>query len=283
MYGAIIGDIVGSVYEFDNITTKDFPLFSSSCTFTDDTIMTLAVARALLRSQTDSAALRPLLVQEMQAMGRDWPGRGYGIRFCQWLYASDPQPYLSFGNGSAMRASPCGLFAVTLEEALSLAEASADVTHNHPEGIKGAQATAAAVYLAKTGQYTKEQIGAYLRSNFYPLDRTVDEIRPGYYFNETCQETVPQALQAFLESTSFEDALRTAISLGGDSDTLAAITCSVAWSYYRARSVDPPQDMAQIQAQADSFLPAAFRQTIQAFASACAARTSASVCPDRPL
>ena len=271
MYGAMIGDIVGSIYEFDNIKTKEFPLFSSGCEFTDDTVMTVAVARALMESLEEQKPCIPLFTVQMQEMGLDWPGRGYGCRFLRWLWERDPQPYNSLGNGSAMRASPCGLIAVTLEEALALAEASAVVTHNHPEGIKGAQATAAAVYLAKNGS-SRAEIRDYIQSNFYPLEQTLDEIRPGYTFNETCQETVPQAIQAFLESESFEDALRCAISLGGDSDTLAAITCSIAWAFYHPWGQALPADMARIQAQTDAFLPRQFRDTIRDFEQLCLRR-----------
>ena len=233
MYGAIIGDIIGSKYEFNNIKTKDFPLISKGCDYTDDSIMTVAVAKALLRAR-EGADLRSALIEEMQSLGRAYPYPlgGYGVRFSAWLRSANPQPYNSYGNGSAMRASPCGIIAVTLEEALALAKVSAEVTHNHPEGIKGAQAVAAAVFLAKRS-LSKDQIREYLRENFYPLDRSLDEIRPGYGFHESCQKTVPEAIQAFLESDSYEDAIRNAVSLGGDSDTIAVITGAIAWSYYR--------------------------------------------------
>lgn len=231
MYGAIIGDIVGSVYEFDNIKTKDFPFVSKYSQFTDDTVMTVAVASALIKSIKQQLPFKPLLIDEMQSFGRKYPNAGYGGMFSRWLRSDNPQPYNSFGNGSAMRVSPCGLIAVTLEEALSLAKASAEVTHNHPEGIKGAQATAAAVFLAKSGK-NKREIAKFINANFYDLDKSLEEIRPNYSFNETCQETVPQALEAFLESESYEDAIRNAISIGGDSDTIGAITGAVAWAYY---------------------------------------------------
>ena len=231
MYGAIIGDIVGSVYEFDNIKTKEFPLLQQQCFFTDDTVMTVAVAKALLIAREENRDFKEILVEQMQDFGRRYPGRGYGGRFAQWLLAKDPQPYGSYGNGSAMRVAPCGLMAVTMSEALSLAKASAEVTHNHPEGIKGAQAVAGAVFLAK-GHFPKEDIRNFIEINFYDLEESLDQIRPGYQFNETCQQTVPQAIQAFLESESFEDAIRNAISIGGDSDTVAAITGAIAWPYY---------------------------------------------------
>ena len=235
MYGAILGDIVGSPYEFDwnNYKAKDFPLFRERSEFTDDTVMTLAVAKALLdtRGQTDDA-VRAALVREMQRLGRAYPDRGYGARFGGWLYADEPQPYQSYGNGSAMRVSPAAWLAADLPEALHLAQRTAEVTHDHPEGIRGAQATAAAVFLARTG-HSKADIRAYVEREFgYDLSRTCNEIRPGYRHVESCQETVPEAITAFLESTDFEDALRTAVSLGGDSDTLAAITGSIAEAFY---------------------------------------------------
>lgn len=233
MLGAIIGDIVGSKYEFNNIKSKDFPLFSDDSTYTDDSIMTIAVAKALLRSREEKKDFKPILIEEMQAYGRKYPypKGGYGMRFSHWLSDINPKPYNSFGNGSAMRVSPCGLIAIELYEALSLAKASAEVTHNHPEGIKGAQAVAGAVFLAKQHKEKKE-IADFIRTNFYNLDFTLEEIRYSYQFNETCQGTVPQAIVAFLESNSFEDAIRNAVSLGGDCDTLTAITGSIAWAYY---------------------------------------------------
>lgn len=270
MYGAIIGDIVGSIYEFDNIKTKDFPLFQDRCFFTDDTVMTVAVARALLKARESKSDFKKILISEMQDFGRRYPGRGYGCRFVQWLQVQEPQPYNSYGNGSAMRASPCGLMAVTLSEALSLAKASAEVTHNHPEGIKGAQAVAGAVFLAKCHK-PKEEIRDFIQVMFYDLDKSLDEIRPTYRFNKTCQETVPQAIQAFLESESFEDAIRNAISIGGDSDTVAAITGSIAWTYYTdawdiyaepEKCKNPNLGLLKKTAQ---WLPEEFRHIIQEF------------------
>ncbi len=235
MYGAILGDIVGSPYEFDcnNYKAKDFPLFSQHSDFTDDTVMTLAVAKALLdtRGQADDV-IRTALVTEMRRLGRAYPGRGYGARFGGWLYEDDPQPYHSYGNGSAMRVSSAAWLAGDLAETLRLARLTAVVTHDHPEGIKGAQAAAVAIFLARTG-HSKADIKTYVEREFgYDLSRTCDEIRPDYRHVESCQETVPQAITAFLESTDFEDALRTAVSLGGDSDTLAAITGSIAEGFY---------------------------------------------------
>ena len=235
MYGAILGDIVGSPYEFDcnNYKAKDFPLFSRRSDFTDDTVMTLAVAKALLDTRgQDDAAIKAALVREMQQLGRAYPDRGYGTHFGGWLYEDDPQPYQSYGNGSAMRVSPAAWLAEDMTETLHLAQLTAEVTHDHPESIRGAQAAAAAIFLARTG-CSRADIRAYVERAFgYDLGRTCDEIRPAYRHVESCRETVPQAVTAFLESTSFEDALRTAVSLGGDSDTLAAITGSIAEAFY---------------------------------------------------
>lgn len=277
MYGAIIGDIVGSKYEFHNIKTKDFPFISEGCEYTDDTIMTVAVAKALLRSREEKTPFKPILVREMQSLAKKYPYGGYGVMFTSWLRAADPRPYNSFGNGSAMRVSPCGLIAVTLEEALALAHASAEVTHNHPEGIKGAEATAAAVFLAKAGR-SKEEIREYISAHYYDLSETLDSIRPTYQFNETCQETVPQAIIAFLESTDYEDAIRNAISIGGDSDTVAAITGAIAWSYYRfnapygmqtdkkAGRIWPEScEKTVTEYQIDALLPEEFVKTIEEF------------------
>lgn len=230
MYGAIIGDIAGSVYEFDSIKTKDFPILGPGCTFTDDTVMTIAIASALVRWKRQGMDLPQACTVEMRHFGRHYPNAGYGGRFARWLRSPYPKPYKSYGNGSAMRVSPCGLLAHTEEEALTLARISAEVTHNHPEGIRGAEATALAIFLAKSG-CSKEEMRARLRQ-YYPLERTLDEIRPDYRFDETCQGSVPEALESFLVSDSYEDTLRNAISLGGDADTLAAIAGSVAWAWY---------------------------------------------------
>ena len=238
-----MGDIVGSPYEFDcnNYKAKDFPLFSRRSDFTDDTVMTLAVAKALLSSrEQDDTAIKAALVREMQQLGRAYPDRGYGTHFGGWLYEDDPQHYQSYGNGSAMRVSSAAWLAKDMAESLHLARLTAEVTHDHPEGIKGAQATASAIFLARTG-HGKEEIKAYVEREFgYDLSRTCDEIRPTYHHVESCQKNVSQAIIAFLESTDFEDALRTAVSLGGDSDTLAAITGSIAEAFYGV-----PEDLKQ--------------------------------------
>ena len=231
MLGAIIGDIVGSRFEFNNIRRKDFDFFTDQCVLTDDSIMTLAVAKAILMSQPDYKNLSQNAVECMQTIGRCYPGYGYGDRFYRWIFAENPNPYNSYGNGSAMRISAAGFAAQSLDEAKLLSKLVTEVTHNHPEGMKGAEATAVAIYLAKTGKDILE-IRDYINQHYYTMDFTLDEIRDTYRFNESCQGTVPQALQAFFESTDFEDAIRNAISIGGDSDTVAAICGGVAQAYY---------------------------------------------------
>lgn len=232
MFGAIIGDVVGSRFEFNERKSKDFELFTKGCTFTDDTVMTLTVAKALLPYETitDLTAFKKELVRVMHEVGRRYPRCGYGSRFSAWIMEKRTESYGSYGNGSAMRVAPVAWFAKTLAECETLAAASADVTHNHPEGIKGAVAVAGATFIARMGG-TMAQIRHYTRQ-YYRADFTLDEIRPDYDFVETCQGTVPQALEAFFESTSFEDAIRNAISIGGDSDTIAAMAGSIAEAYY---------------------------------------------------
>lgn len=222
--GAIAGDIIGSYYEFAPIKSTDFKLFHESSCFTDDTIMTVANADWLLTEDD--------LLGIMQEYGNRYLA-GYGCMFYNWLNAYDPQPYNSFGNGSAMRVSPVGWAFDTLGETLNAAKTSAEITHNHPEGIKGAQATAACVYLSRVGK-SKQEIKEYIETLFgYNLDRTCDEIRPAYQFNESCQGTVPESIIAFLESTDYESAIRLTVSLGGDSDTMGAITGGIAEAYYK--------------------------------------------------
>lgn len=231
MIGAIIGDVAGSRFEFNNHRSKDFDIFARNCSVTDDSIMTLAVGKALLdwRKNPD-LDLAKHTVEMMQEIGRPYPGCGFGGRFYRWMYSDDPQPYYSYGNGAAMRVSPVGYFADTMDEAKDLSAIVTGVTHNHPEGLKGAEATACLVWGALHG-WTKEEL-LDLAKTYYDLDFTIDEIRPFYQFNETCQNTVPQALEAFFESDSFEDAIRTAVSVGGDSDTLACITGGIAGAFY---------------------------------------------------
>ena len=234
MLGAILGDMVGSPFEFDrnNHKSKDFPLLSEKSHFTDDTVMTVAVARGLMAGQGNAQKTFAEVQHEMQYWGRKYPNAGYGGMFGRWLRAEHPQPYGSFGNGSAMRVAAAGWLFDTLDKTLEMAKVTAEVTHNHPEGVKGAQATAAAIFLARTG-HSKPEIRQYVEQTFgYDLSRTCDEIRPYYCHVETCQQTVPEAITAFLESNSFEDALRNAVSLGGDSDTLACITGGIAEAFY---------------------------------------------------
>ena len=229
MLGAIIGDIAGSRFEFHNRKTKDFELFHPDCRFTDDTVMTLAVASALMDQEGE---LEDRFVRHMQRLGRAYPNAGYGGRFYDWIFAVDPAPYNSWGNGSAMRVSSVGWLYDTLEKTREVARLTAEVTHNHPEGIKGAEATAAAIYLARTGA-TKDEIKDYIIKEFgYDLSRTLDEIRPTYHHVESCQQTVPEAITAFLEGNDFEDVVRCAVSLGGDCDTLTCIAAGIAEGVY---------------------------------------------------
>lgn len=235
MYGAILGDMIGSPYEFDmGNKSKDFPLFSRHSTYTDDSVMTLAVAEAFLElpPRAEDEEIRQRLTDTMRYYGNQYPHVGYGTAFHCWLVRPDPEPYSSYGNGSAMRVSSVGWLFDDLETVRHMARLSAEITHNHPEGIKGAEATASAIYLARTGS-TKEEIRDYIELNFdYDLSRTCDEIRPTYHHVESCQGTVPEAITAFLEGESFEDVIRTAVSLGGDCDTLTCIAGSIAEGFY---------------------------------------------------
>ena len=234
MIGAILGDMIGAPYEFDRGNkTKDFPLFGSDSEFTDDSVMTVAVAEALMDSAgKNDDEIRQALTASMQKWGKRYPHAGYGGMFLGWLRSQDPKPYGSFGNGSAMRVSAAGWLYDTLEETRHAAALSAEVTHNHPEGIKGAEAAACAVFLARTGSSKKEIRDCIVREFGYDLSRTCDEIRPAYTHNESCQKTVPEAITAFLEGTDFEDVIRTAVSLGGDCDTLTCIAGGIAEAYY---------------------------------------------------
>jgi len=250
MLGAIAGDIIGSIYERHPIKTKDFPLFDPNCRFTDDSVLTVAVADAILKGRLYQVSIREI--------GRQYPHAGYGGSFIQWLGSDNPHPYNSWGNGSAMRVSPVGFAFNTEDEVLTEAKKSAEITHNHPEGIKGAQATALSIFLARTG-HEKEAIRSEISNRFgYDLNRTVDQVRPSYSFDISCQGTVPEAIICFLDSDSYEDSIRNAVSLGGDSDTIACITGGIAEAFYKnipdhierdIRKILPP-DLLQIT---DSF------------------------------
>jgi ADP-ribosylglycohydrolase len=245
--GAVIGDIIGSVFEWDRIKTKEFPLFNTESDFTDDTVMTMAVADAILNKKPYALT--------MQEWGRRYPGRGYGGMFRRWIELGIPEAYKSFGNGSAMRVSAVGCLFDSNDDVLAEAKRSAEVSHNHREGIKGAQATAIAILMSRQGE-PKDAIRNYIATRFhYNLNRTLDDIRPSYEFNETCQGTVPEALIAFLESTGYEDAIRNAVSLGGDSDTLACITGGIAAAFYK-------EIPGSILKEAEERLPAEMRQIL---------------------
>jgi ADP-ribosylglycohydrolase len=224
MLGAILGDIVGSIYEGNPIRSKTFPLFGSRASYTDDTVLTIAVADAILKGKDYAASLK--------SFGRRFTA-GYGANFYNWLFSPSDEPYNSWGNGSAMRVSPVGFAFSTPDDVLREAKKSAECTHNHPEGIKGAQATALCIYLARTGE-SKENIKREISQLFhYDLDRTLDDIRPTYSFKISCQDSVPESIIAFLESDDVEDAIRNAISLGGDADTMACIAGGIAEAYYK--------------------------------------------------
>ena len=224
MLGAIAGDVIGSVHEAARTKTKDFPLFTPASRFTDDTVLTVAVADCLLHRRD--------YVDAFHDYFHAYPDAGFGSTFWQWASCARRTPYQSWGNGSAMRVSPVAYATTTLDEALAEAKRSAEVSHDHEEGIRGAQATAAAIFLARTGS-SKQQIRDYIVEDFdYFLDESVDELRPTYQFDASCQRSVPQSIIAFLESTGYEDAVRNAISLGGDADTMACIAGAIAEAYY---------------------------------------------------
>lgn len=260
MYGALLGDMIGAPYEFDRGNkSKEFPLFCENSRFTDDSVMTIAVAEALLDSRfLDDDSIRAALIKSMRKWGKKYPDAGYGRKFLCWLREKDPKPYGSCGNGSAMRVSAAGWLFDTLEETREKARLTAEVTHDHPEGIKGAEATSGAIFLARTGR-SKEEIRDYIVQEFgYDLSRTCDQIRPSYYHNESCQKTVPEAITAFLEGTDFEDVIRTAVSLGGDCDTLTCIAGSIAEAFYGVPAILKaeckrrlPEDMAYILGRFD--------------------------------
>ena len=259
MYGAIIGDIVGSVYEGYSGKEKNFPLFCPRSRITDDSVMTVAIADALmrLRGREADSEIKEKFVESLQFWGRKYIHAGYGGRFKGWLRSDNPEPYNSYGNGSAMRVSPCGWLFGDMWTTRYMAKLSAEVTHNHPEGIKGAESTAAAIYLARTGA-SKEEIKAYItRELGYDLNRTCDEIRPGYSFDVSCQGSVPEAIIAFMDGDSYEGVIREAVSLGGDTDTQGAIAGSIAEAFYGV-----PKELI---AEAEEYIPEDIQGVIDRF------------------
>ena len=259
MLGAIIGDIAGSRFEGDNIKKKEFEFFAPACVPTDDSVLTLAVAEALLRADAAGTPLEEEAVRALQAWGRAYPRAGYGGSFMRWLRAPDPRPYGSYGNGAAMRVSPCGYRAASAAEACRLAEAVTGVTHDHPEALKAARAVAESIFLLRGGM-TKAALRAHVEARYYALDFTLDDIRASYGFDVSCQGSVPQAFVAFFEAVDFEDAVRNAISIGGDSDTIAAIAGSLAEPCY---GIPEP-----LRAGALAYLDARQRRCLEAFESA---------------
>lgn len=236
MYGAILGDIIGQPYEFGpyNIKTKDFPLFTKKPRFTDDSVMTIAICDGILKAgiDADEETMKISMIKSMHHWGHKYPRAGYGQKFYLWLARKDTKSYNSWGNGSAMRVSSIGWLFDTLERTRQVARWSAEVTHNHPEGIKGADATASVIWHSRNG-YSKEQIKEFVENEFnYDLSRTCDQIRPTYFHQESCQKTIPEAITAFLEGNDFEDVIRTAVSLGGDCDTLTCIATGMAEAFY---------------------------------------------------
>lgn len=272
VWGAVIGDIVGSKFEFKPIKRKEFELFSGkgysedkslpyaeyvqNSRFTDDTVMTIAICKALLECDGGYEDLSNLAISNMQQLGNKFPYSGYGYKFNQWLRTSNPLPYNSFGNGSAMRISGVPFVAKTLDELKILSKAVTEVTHNHEEGIKGAEAVASCIWLAKNG-YKKEEIKRFVEENYYKLDFNYDELLCTYSFNETCQGSVPQAIYAFLISNSYEDTIRTAVSMGGDADTMADIAGAIAAEFYGI-----PYN---IVSEAQKFLPQEFKDILKKF------------------
>ena len=257
MLGAIIGDIVGSRFEFHNYLSKEFTFLTDDCCFTDDTVMTCAVAQALMDSQPDFSDLSERTVEAMQRIGRRYPSCGYGASFIRWMFTDDPQPYHSYGNGAAMRISPVGFAARDVEEAKHLSAAVTRVSHDHPEGMKGAEATAVAIVLARQGK-TKAEIRAAMGA-YYDLSDTVEGYRQRSFGHgeEICQVSVPQALVCFLEGESYEDVIRNCISIGGDSDTIAAIAGGIAEAYYGV-----PEE---IKAQLGDYLPPPLTEICERF------------------
>lgn len=239
MFGAIAGDIIGSIFEWHNVKTTNFELFNRQSRFTDDTVMTVAIADAILNREVygnfiiDTIEAKKAYKYKLREYGKKYPDAGYGQMFNDWLTSKELRPYKSYGNGSAMRVSPVGFAFNSLKEVLKEAKRSAVVTHNHREGVKGAQAVASAVFLARTGR-SKKEIKEYIEKKFkYNLNRRLDDIRPGYKFDSSCQGSIPEAIISFLEADSYEDAVRKAVSIGGDSDTIACIAGGIAQAYYK--------------------------------------------------
>ena len=258
MLGAIIGDIAGSIWEFKPSKTKNFELLTDLDTFTDDSVMTFAIAKSLLECKSDYSDLSEVTVKNMQSLGKKYSDAGYGGMFLGWIFSSDPKPYNSYGNGAAMRVSSCGIVAKSIEEAKLLSRKVTEVTHNHPEGLKGAEAVAVAIFLARSGM-SQLEIKEYINKNYYSMNFTLDEIRDAYRFDVTCQGSVPQAIMAFIEAKDFEDSLRNAVSLGGDSDTQAAIAGSIAEYHFGI-----PEDLRN---QAYKYLPDDLLRIVHAFES----------------
>ena len=256
MLGAIIGDIVGSRFERNSHKSKDFELFTDQCRFTDDTAMTVAIAKALLECNGDYTDLSNHAIRCMQEIGQKYPDAGYGRIFYQWLYKKVPGPYWSYGNGSAMRVSPVAYVAKSAKECIKLSDAVTRVSHNHPEGMKGAEAIASMIFGARS-ILPKSLLRDVAQTRYYILDFTIDKIRPKYRFDASCQGSVPQAIEAFLESESFEDAIRIAVSLGGDSDTIAAMTGSIAGAYYGVPN--------ELRKRALTYLPQDFLDILEEF------------------
>ena len=258
LYGAIIGDIVGSVYEFHNLKSKNFPFMTERCYITDDSCMTIAVASAIKQWKESGGDLSQIAAESMRLIGNRYPDKGYGGMFWQWLNDPTMGPYNSWGNGAAMRVSAAGWLGESISEVKRISYMVTSPTHDHIEGIKGAESTAIAVFMARTG-HSKEDIEAYIRQNYYPFCDCVEYLQEDYGWEGSCQGTVPQALQCFFESIDFEDAIRNAISIGGDSDTIGAITGAVAGAYYgvpaelkeRARKYIP-EDLLEIVNQFES-------------------------------
>lgn len=256
MLGAIIGDIVGSRFERHNHKSKDFELFTDRCRFTDDTAMTVAIAKALLECNGDYTDLSNHAIRCMQEIGQKYPNAGYGQIFYLWLHKKAPEPYWSYGNGSAMRVSPVAYVAKSAKECIKLSDAVTRVSHNHPEGMKGAEAIASMIFGARSA-LPKSLLRDVAQTRYYILDFTIDKIRPKYRFDASCQGSVPQAIEAFLESESFEDAIRIAVSLGGDSDTIAAMTGSIAGAYYGVPN--------ELRKRALTYLPQDFLDILEEF------------------